>query len=205
VGDRIKLKGRGFEVMGVASPPLGGQASDIYVKLAQLQRLSQREGRSNTVYVRAASAGQVDSLSNDIERTFEGSQVTTSQELADRVGGSLVDAKDLSERLGAALTIVGQAAAFLIASLLTLASVAKRVRELGTLKAVGWPQRLVVRQALVMPSPRAPSVGSSAPHWASAARRSRPPSAPSSRRPSPSRPSRARPASGMGPSTPARS
>jgi ABC-type antimicrobial peptide transport system permease subunit len=34
----------------------------------------------------------------------------------------------------------------LIASLLTLSSVTKRIRELGTLKALGWPQRLVVRQ-----------------------------------------------------------
>jgi putative ABC transport system permease protein len=37
-------------------------------------------------------------------------------------------------------------AAFLIASLLTLSSVTKRTRELGTLKAIGWPQRKVVRQ-----------------------------------------------------------
>ena len=37
-------------------------------------------------------------------------------------------------------------AAFLIASLLTLSSVTKRIRELGTLKALGWPGRHVVRQ-----------------------------------------------------------
>ena len=37
-------------------------------------------------------------------------------------------------------------AAFLIAALLTLSSVTKRIRELGTLKALGWPQRKVVRQ-----------------------------------------------------------
>jgi putative ABC transport system permease protein len=37
-------------------------------------------------------------------------------------------------------------AAVLIASLLALSSVTKRIRELGTLKALGWPQRLVVRQ-----------------------------------------------------------
>jgi len=36
--------------------------------------------------------------------------------------------------------------AFLIALLLTLSSVGKRVREIGTLKALGWKQRVVVRQ-----------------------------------------------------------
>jgi ABC-type antimicrobial peptide transport system permease subunit len=72
--------------------------------------------------------------------------VTTAKDLADRIGGSLVDAKNLSNKLGTALQIVGLVAAFLIASLLTLSSVAKRTRELGTLKALGWSQRLVVRQ-----------------------------------------------------------
>ena len=35
-----------------------------------------------------------------------------------------------------------------MAALLTLSSVGKRVRELGTLKAIGWTQRLVVRQVV---------------------------------------------------------
>jgi ABC-type antimicrobial peptide transport system permease subunit len=72
--------------------------------------------------------------------------VTTAEDLADRVSGSLLDAKNLTDRLGTALEIVGLAAAVLIASLLTLSSVTKRIRELGTLKALGWRQRLVVRQ-----------------------------------------------------------
>ena len=72
--------------------------------------------------------------------------VTTAADLADRVGGSLADAKSLSSKLGTALTIVALVAAFLIASLLTLSSVTKRIRELGTLKALGWPGRHVVRQ-----------------------------------------------------------
>ena len=42
--------------------------------------------------------------------------------------------------------MVGLLAAVLIATLLTLSSVAKRTRELGTLKAVGWSQSRVVRQ-----------------------------------------------------------
>src|SRR5207245_1000120 len=60
--------------------------------------------------------------------------------------GSLVDASNLSHDLGLVLAIVAAVAAFLLAALLTLSSVGKRVRELGTLKALGWTQRMVVRQ-----------------------------------------------------------
>ena len=53
---------------------------------------------------------------------------------------------NLSHSLGLALSIVAAVAAFLLAALLALSSVGKRVRELGTLKALGWTQGKVVRQ-----------------------------------------------------------
>jgi ABC-type antimicrobial peptide transport system permease subunit len=146
VGDTITIGGKKFTVVGVANTPLGGQASDVYVKLAQLQKMSGREGRVNTVYVRSTSADKVTQVASSIRSSFSGSSVTTAKDLADRVSGSLVDAKNLTKKLGTALELVGLLAAVLIASLLTLSSVAKRIRELGTLKAVGWPRRLVVRQ-----------------------------------------------------------
>jgi putative ABC transport system permease protein len=146
IGSTIKLGGKTFTVVGLSKPPLGGQAADVYVELGTLQKLSNRQGRVNTVQVRANGSGDVGSVSKTIEGSFSGAQVTTAKDLADRVGGSLVDAKNLSNDLGTALAVVALAAAFLIASLLTLSSVTKRIRELGTLKALGWPQRLVVRQ-----------------------------------------------------------
>jgi ABC-type antimicrobial peptide transport system permease subunit len=146
VGDTISLGGKTFTVVGIAKTPLGGQASDVYVKLGQLQALSGRTGRVNTVYVRADSADDVDAVAAAIEGTVDGASVTTAADLAERVSGSIVDAKSLSDRLGRALAIVALLAAFLIASLLTLASVTRRIRELGTLKAIGWTQWRVVRQ-----------------------------------------------------------
>jgi putative ABC transport system permease protein len=146
LGDTVKLGGKTFTVVGLAKTPLGGQSSDVYVKLSQLQALSDRVGRVNTAYVRADSADDVDSVASAIEGTLHGASVTTASDLASRVSGTLVDAKNLAGSLGKALVIVGLLAAFLIASLLTLSSVTKRVRELGTLKALGWSQRLVVRQ-----------------------------------------------------------
>jgi putative ABC transport system permease protein len=146
VGDTFKLGGNTYTVVGLARTPLGGQSSDVYVKLSQLQAMSGRKGRVNTVYVRTTTAENVSAVARHIRETFDGASVTTAADLAKRVSGSLVDAKNLSSKLGTALEIVGLAAAFLIAALLTLASVTKRIRELGTLKALGWRQRLVVRQ-----------------------------------------------------------
>jgi putative ABC transport system permease protein len=146
VGKTIKLGDKTYTVVGLAKAPLGGQASDVYVKLGQLQALSDRAGRVNAVQVRAKSGADVTPLSTAIPKLMAGASVTTAADLADHISGSLVDAKNLAGKLGTALTIVALVAAFLIASLLTLSSVTKRIRELGTLKALGWPQRKVVRQ-----------------------------------------------------------
>jgi putative ABC transport system permease protein len=146
VGDQITLDGTTFTVVGVASSPLGGTASDIYVELSTLQKIAGYKGQINTLEVRASSTSTVSSVAGRIKQNLKGSEVTTAATLAKRVGGSLADTKNLSAKLGTALEIVGLLAAVLIASLLTLSSVTKRVRELGTLKALGWSSFQVVRQ-----------------------------------------------------------
>jgi putative ABC transport system permease protein len=146
VGDTLRLKGKAYTVVGIAQTPIGGSASDVYIRLAQLQKLAGRQGRVNVMYVRASDTSHVTSVAAAIKHSLPEASVTTSKDLADRVGGSLVDVKNLSGKLGTALEIAGLVAAFLIAVLLTLSSVTKRIRELGTLKALGWRQSLVVRQ-----------------------------------------------------------
>lgn len=96
--------------------------------------------------VRATSTATVDPVAAAIASGFPNSQVTTASDLASRIGGSLKDTRHLSSTLGRILVVVGLVAAVLIASLLTLSSVAQRTRELGTLKAIGWSRWAVVRQ-----------------------------------------------------------
>ena len=142
----MKVGGERFDVVGLSSASIGGESSDVYVNLAELQNLADREDEVNVLTVRAADASSVAAVSAAIENALRGSEVTTAQDLANQVSGSLVDAQDLSEKLGTALAVVALVGAIGIASLLTLSSVNKRTRELGTLKALGWSRALVVRQ-----------------------------------------------------------
>ena len=148
VGSALNLNGTAFHVVGLVSPPLGGQTADVYLPLKQLQTLAHQKGAANVILVRADKSSSVKQVKSEIARRLQGAQVATAQDVADRVTGSLVDAAGLSHNLGLVLEIVVALAAFLLAALLTLSSVGKRVRELGTLKAIGWTQRLVVRQVV---------------------------------------------------------
>ena len=146
VGSKLDLNGTTFTVVGLVKPPLGGQGVDVYLPLAQLQKLSGQNGLVNVVLVRADDSDSVAAVEQTITSTYGQAEVASAKQVAGTISGSLVDAANLSRSLGLALSIVAAVAAFLLAALLALSSVGKRVRELGTLKALGWTQGKVVRQ-----------------------------------------------------------
>ena len=154
-----------------------------------------RRALVNVALVRASDSTSVGSVQKEIQTQFPNAQVASSKQVADQISGSLVDASNLSHRLGVALAVLAALAAFLLAALLTLSSVGKRTRELGTLKALGWTQVKVVRQvvgeSLDAGHPRRP------PRRSCSASRSRPGSARSGRSSTrPPRPATPRPSSG---------
>ena len=128
VGSKLDLNGTVFTVVGLVRPPLGGQTADVYVGLAQLQVLSSQKGSANVLLVRADDGSSVADVQTQIETLYPRAQVASAQQVADSISGSLVDAASLSKRLGTALAVLAAIAAFLLAVLLTLASVGKRVR-----------------------------------------------------------------------------
>jgi ABC-type antimicrobial peptide transport system permease subunit len=148
VGATIPINGTDYKVVGLVRPTLTGSTADVYFPLATLQKLAGKDGRVTTVLVKADSADHVDAVAAAIRKQLPGAEVVTTKALADQVTGSLKDARSLANRLGGALAVIVLAAAFVIAVLLTLSSIGKRVREIGTLRAIGWSKGRVVRQLL---------------------------------------------------------
>ena len=144
VGSTLKLDKKRYHVVGLARPPIGTQTADIYLPLHTLQRVADRKDRVNLLLVRAKKNSDVAGLAKQVEKFIPGIVAASSKDLADKVQGSLVGADDLRNRLATLLAIVALVASVGIATLLLLASVAKRTRELGTLRALGWSRRRVV-------------------------------------------------------------
>ena len=149
VGSVVPINGRTFRVVGLTGAGLGGQSANLYFPLASLQSLAGQAANVNVIVVHAASAADVAAVQAEIHRLLPAAHVATATELAARVKGSLADAKRLTHRFGIGLAIVVLLASFLVTILLTLGSVAKRVREIGTLRAIGWTRRRVVGQLVV--------------------------------------------------------
>jgi ABC-type lipoprotein release transport system permease subunit len=137
-----------FKVIGIVSEPAGDNPSDVYIPLAVAQKLANMKNDVNTIYVAANSSSAIGTVSSEISKALPSYTVTTSADLANEVTGSLSNASSLANNLGKWLAIAVLIASFLLASLLTLAAVSRRVREFGTLKALGWKSRRIVGQVM---------------------------------------------------------
>ena len=141
-------KATNFKVVGIVSEPAGDNPSDVYVPLAVAQNLAGLKAQVNTIYVAASSSSAISSVQSQIAKALPGYTVTTSSDLASEVTGSLSSASSLANNLGKWLALAVLIAAFLLASLLTMAAVSRRVREFGTLKALGWKSRRIIGQVM---------------------------------------------------------
>jgi ABC-type antimicrobial peptide transport system permease subunit len=146
IGAQLPINGTSYTVVGLVKPTLTGSIADVYFPLSTIQSLAGKSGRITQILVKVKDAGQVDAVAKRIQTELPGATVITTQSLANQVTGSLKDVKKLADSLGGALAVIVVAAAFVIAMLLTLSSVGKRVREIGTLRAIGWSRGRVVRQ-----------------------------------------------------------
>jgi putative ABC transport system permease protein len=150
----ITIAHAAFRVIGIINQPQGANAANIYIPVGRAQALTQvdnlqsLDGLVNVIYIEARSASDVRAVQAEITKLLPSATVVSSSNLASTVTGSLASAANLADDLGHWVAAGALIAACAIASLLTSASVSHRVREFGTLKALGWQTRRIVVQIL---------------------------------------------------------
>jgi putative ABC transport system permease protein len=154
VGSTITIAHVAFKVVGIVDQTQGGGAGDVYIPLGRAQALASSPeatsgvGQVDTIYVVADSDSDVATVQREIAKLSPSATVTTSSSLASEVSGSLASAASLINDLGRWLAAAVLVAAFAVASLLSSAAISRRVREIGTLKALGWRTRRIVAQIM---------------------------------------------------------
>jgi putative ABC transport system permease protein len=155
VGSAVTIAGKKFTVVGIVTQPQASSPPQVYIPLQRAQALATdpatgkaMTNRINTVYVTAASAADIGAVRNEIQHLLPQATVTSSSDLASEITGSAASAAKLAGALGKWLAVLVLIAAFAVASLLTMAAVARRVPEFGTLKALGWRSGRIVSQVL---------------------------------------------------------
>jgi putative ABC transport system permease protein len=154
-GGTVTVGGTKMTIIGTVTQPEGSNPPNVYIPLARAQAIA-RTGPSggslkndvNTIYVTATSASGIAAVQSEIAKLLPSATVTTASSLANQVTGSLSSAAKLADDLGKWLSVLALIAAFAVAVLLTMAAVSRRVREFGTLKALGWRGRRIIAQVM---------------------------------------------------------
>jgi putative ABC transport system permease protein len=153
-GSTITLAGTTFHVIGLVNQTRASGATDIYVPLGRAQALGQSPagqnltGKVNVIYVAASASSYTPAVQSEISRLLPTATVTSTSDLASQISGSLASAANLTSDLGRWVAVAALLAAFAVAGLLTTAAVNRRVREIGTLKALGWPTNRIIIQIM---------------------------------------------------------
>ena len=155
IGSTIKVGGTSFTIIGLVTQPEASSPPNVYIPLARAQILAEQgpaggslKNDVNSIYVTAASGADLTAVQREIAKILPTATITTPSSLANEVSGSLTNAAKLADDLGKWLSVLVLIAAFAVAVLLTMAAVARRVREFGTLKALGWRGRRIIAQVM---------------------------------------------------------
>ncbi len=150
VGDTLALKAVNFTVVGLISSSGGGAetSSNIYIPLDTAQSLVAKPGVVTNIYVSAKNASSIPAIKKALLVILPDATVSSQDDLAASLTGSLSSASGLVRTLGKWLSIIVLLVAFAVAGLFTSSGVNRRVREFGTLKAIGWRNSRIVRQIM---------------------------------------------------------
>jgi putative ABC transport system permease protein len=139
-GDRIQISTREFEIVGIAETEVVFFNGAGFIDLEILQAMMGREGKCNSFMVRVRDGVNRQAVVEEIERRYSYLLAIGSAEQYKKVDMGLEIARSMVTVVSLLALLIG---GMIVANTMWMA-VHERTREIGILRAVGWPRRRII-------------------------------------------------------------
>lgn len=146
IGDKKKLRGHEFEIVGIAKPTQVDQLDNLaVVPLTTIQTMNKLPGFANAVILIPKKASQAQLIANKVKKDFPRFEALSPQDVVDQTKRSLL--------IFNVIILAGAFLAAVVGGFATLntmvMSVSERTREIGIKKAIGASNGAVIREYLL--------------------------------------------------------
>ena len=141
VGDTLTLYNTRYKIVGLYETGVAWEESGGMLALQEAQRILNRPRNVSFIFVDVHNPAEAASVQAAIDRRFPQARSSISSEFAQNTD-DIANMQAMAAGIGLLAMIVG---GIVVANTMVM-SIYERTREIGTLRALGWPGKRIVRQ-----------------------------------------------------------
>lgn len=144
LGSQLEFRGQQFEVVGIFEPSGGMDDGMLFAPLRSLQQAYDRQGQLTYVPVKVKDIAQAEATAQQISDTWPAVSAQSMKSIVDRMSELMGIVRAAHAGLSAIALLIG--ILFILSTMLM--AVAERVKEIGTMRAIGVHRRFIFRMVV---------------------------------------------------------